>query len=215
MKEIILASILLMGVSSVSQAALLDFSTITLDGTAPSYTFTDATLGNVSIEYSGGYQLDGITNIFGGVDSLGLGEISTNPGIVSLSWSNAISSLDLRYYDLDLNETATFRLEDNVSIMLLANPTNNNTLSNNVLSANSLDISNSNTDNYSELRITGADFSTLTIDFTRPGSSGGGSSFGFGNATTSISTVPVPAAAWLFGSALLGFFGFTHRKKRI
>ena len=27
-----------------------------------------------------------------------------------------------------------------------------------------------------------------------------------------ISTVPVPAAAWLFGSALLGFFGFARRK---
>lgn len=26
------------------------------------------------------------------------------------------------------------------------------------------------------------------------------------------STVPVPAAAWLFGSALLGFFGFSRRK---
>ena len=28
----------------------------------------------------------------------------------------------------------------------------------------------------------------------------------------SISPVPVPAAAWLFGSALLGFFGFSRRK---
>jgi len=28
----------------------------------------------------------------------------------------------------------------------------------------------------------------------------------------SISTVPVPAAAWLFGSALLGFFGLSRRK---
>ena len=27
-----------------------------------------------------------------------------------------------------------------------------------------------------------------------------------------VSTVPVPAAAWLFGSALLGFFGFSRRK---
>ena len=27
-----------------------------------------------------------------------------------------------------------------------------------------------------------------------------------------VSTVPVPAAAWLFGSALLGFFGFARRK---
>jgi len=30
---------------------------------------------------------------------------------------------------------------------------------------------------------------------------------------TEISPVPVPAAAWLFGSALLGFFGFSRRKK--
>ena len=29
---------------------------------------------------------------------------------------------------------------------------------------------------------------------------------------TAPSTVPVPAAAWLFGSALLGFFGFSRRK---
>ena len=28
------------------------------------------------------------------------------------------------------------------------------------------------------------------------------------------STVPVPAAAWLFGSALLGFFGFSRRKAK-
>lgn len=29
-----------------------------------------------------------------------------------------------------------------------------------------------------------------------------------------ISPVPVPAAAWLFGSALLGFFGFSRRKNQ-
>lgn len=28
----------------------------------------------------------------------------------------------------------------------------------------------------------------------------------------SVSAVPVPAAAWLFGSALLGFFGFSRKK---
>ena len=31
---------------------------------------------------------------------------------------------------------------------------------------------------------------------------------------TNPSVVPVPAAAWLFGSALLGFFGFSRRKAR-
>ena len=30
--------------------------------------------------------------------------------------------------------------------------------------------------------------------------------------TPTVSAVPVPAAAWLFGSALLGFFGFSRRK---
>ena len=33
-----------------------------------------------------------------------------------------------------------------------------------------------------------------------------------GSYLVSVSTVPVPAAAWLFGSALLGFFGFSRRK---
>jgi len=31
---------------------------------------------------------------------------------------------------------------------------------------------------------------------------------------TDVSPVPVPAAAWLFGSALLGFFGFSRRNKK-
>ncbi len=38
------------------------------------------------------------------------------------------------------------------------------------------------------------------------------------NVTTvpgNVSTVPVPAAAWLFGSALLGMFGFSRRKKTV
>ena len=32
------------------------------------------------------------------------------------------------------------------------------------------------------------------------------------NINLGVSTVPVPAAFWLFGSALVGFFGFTRRK---
>jgi hypothetical protein len=27
-----------------------------------------------------------------------------------------------------------------------------------------------------------------------------------------VSSVPIPAAAWLFGSGLLGLFGFSHRR---
>jgi len=39
-----------------------------------------------------------------------------------------------------------------------------------------------------------------------------GVGIGFSIGTASVSAVPVPAAAWLFGSALLGFFGFSRRK---
>jgi len=41
---------------------------------------------------------------------------------------------------------------------------------------------------------------------------GMGNQNGFSGADYGVSTVPVPAAAWLFGSALLGFFGFSRRK---
>ncbi len=35
------------------------------------------------------------------------------------------------------------------------------------------------------------------------------------NVSLNVSTVPVPAAAWLFGSALLGFFGVSRRKSKL
>ena len=44
---------------------------------------------------------------------------------------------------------------------------------------------------------------------------GVGDGFGLDNVSYGVSPVPVPAAAWLFGSALLGFFGFSKRKKTI
>ena len=35
------------------------------------------------------------------------------------------------------------------------------------------------------------------------------------NAVSAVSTVPVPAAAWLFGTALFAFFGVSRRKNRV
>ena len=40
------------------------------------------------------------------------------------------------------------------------------------------------------------------------------SGIGFDNVQLSLSPVPVPAAIWLFGSALLGLSGFNMRRKR-
>jgi hypothetical protein len=36
---------------------------------------------------------------------------------------------------------------------------------------------------------------------------------GFDIDAVRVSPVPLPAAAWLFGSALIGFFGLSRRKK--
>ena len=55
---------------------------------------------------------------------------------------------------------------------------------------------------------TGFEFDTLTMSSL----TGTGNVFIDDLSFTSVSAVPVPAAAWLFGSALLGFFGFSRRK---
>ena len=35
------------------------------------------------------------------------------------------------------------------------------------------------------------------------------------NVVQEVSTVPLPAAAWLFGSGLIGMFGFAQRRKAL
>ena len=40
----------------------------------------------------------------------------------------------------------------------------------------------------------------------------GDTSFGYQSGLANISPVPLPAAAWLFGSALLGLIGYSRRK---
>ena len=86
--------------------------------------------------------------------------------------------------------------------------------------------------NTSELVLTLSLFGGGTTDLNVPGPGNALESFGFFSSTdlitairfnnsvndgfkfdnVSVSAVPVPAAAWLFGSALLGFFGFSRRK---
>jgi len=59
-----------------------------------------------------------------------------------------------------------------------------------------------------------ADAATLELvsGFVRPFDIGLGDDWARLEASAQVSAVPVPAAAWLFGSALLGFFGFSRRK---
>ena len=52
-----------------------------------------------------------------------------------------------------------------------------------------------------------------SIQFNEFGVSLAEDDYGIDNIEYSVSAVPVPAAAWLFGSALLGFFGFTRKRR--
>ena len=56
-----------------------------------------------------------------------------------------------------------------------------------------------------------SDTSFTSISFV-PNAGPNGDAFGIDNIEYGVSTVPVPAAAWLFGSAILGMFGFSRRK---
>jgi hypothetical protein len=68
----------------------------------------------------------------------------------------------------------------------------------------------SETDN---IRMTGANCNLTTIACGTFDGSNGGIGFSGAYATFSVSSVPIPAAAWLFGSGLLGLIGMTRRKK--
>ena len=54
--------------------------------------------------------------------------------------------------------------------------------------------------------------SASTIAYANYGTTGALGISGIYSDNFTVSPVPLPAAAWLFGSALLGFFGFSRRK---
>jgi len=79
----------------------------------------------------------------------------------------------------------------------------------------SLTITDSNSETLSLARITdGIDSNNNALDFQlsciTPGTANLG---GSGNCSTNLSTVPVPAAVWLFGSGLIGLVGFARRNQ--
>lgn len=68
----------------------------------------------------------------------------------------------------------------------------------------------------SPFRFLGFTSDTSFTSITFLANEGDGDAFGIDNIEYStVSAVPVPAAAWLFGSAILGMFGFSRRKTRV
>jgi hypothetical protein len=61
------------------------------------------------------------------------------------------------------------------------------------------------------LLLTGSD--TITLNYLGPNDAEG-YAINFSELTIQANPVPVPAAVWLFGSGLLGFMGFTSKRKK-
>ena len=184
---------LLLGLAVVAPADEFDLTGTVLSGSNP-YTFEHAELGTVTLTYSGSYKNDGLTTNWAGVTSIGLGELA-GTGILTVDWQTPITSLDIRYYDLDLSERVQFTVPAGVNIALLAdNPLDGSDfLDGDTLKAGAGSIANANTSNYAVVGLSGDPFTTFTAGFWRP-SGDAGSSLSFGN--------PIPEPSTLIATTL-------------
>ena len=191
--------------SAAARADMVDLTTVTLEGDNP-FTFSEATLGQVSLEYSGNYHVEGIVTQWGSTSTIGLGELGIGSGIINVSWEHAITSIDIRVYDLDLSEFDDFSIAEGTTLSLVeSNPFGPASPLNGLrLTGSGSDLPNAAENNYTLVRISGAAFTEFTIEFQRPGSSGGGHSIGFGDFV-----VPSPGATILL---LAGGFVTSRRR---
>lgn len=192
------------------EAQLVDWSLVTLVGTGTSadpYLMDECRLGALEVVYTGAVGLNGIATNFAGIPLLGLGESGNGPCVLTMSWSNPATSLDIRVYDLDLSETDVFTLDAGLSMELIRdNPLDGSDfLDGMTLRSGGGDIGNGNVENYATVRITGAEFTTLSIAFNRPGFGGGGHAINFGNAVV-VPICPVDLDA----NCVLNFFDISR-----
>lgn len=164
---------------------MVDWSLVTLQGSgtdADPFFFDECRLGRVEIVYSNS-QLTGIIGNFTSEPQLGLGEPGNGPGVVTVSWSNPATSLEVRCIDLDLSETDTFTIAGGTTLTLVRdNPLDGSDfLDGLVMRAGGADLPNGSDENYAALRIEGDAFTSFSIAFNRPVGSGG-SAITFGNA---------------------------------
>ena len=192
------------------ESEMVDWSLVTLLGTGSSddpYLMDECRLGAIEIVYTGAVGLNGVINNFAGIPLLGLGESGSGPCMLTMSWSNPATSLDVRVYDLDLAETDVFTIDAGLSLSLIRdNPLDGvDFLDGMTLRSGSGDFNNGDTENYATVRITGPEFTSVSIAFDRPGAGGGAHAINFGNAVV----VPI-CPADLDANCVLNFFDISR-----
>ena len=190
----------------------VDWSTVTLSGTFPSFSFSHSTLGDVTLSYSSNNVDYGMLNGLFAEPTLRLG---TNGGeSLTMSWSNPVTYFNMEIWDIDaeegqIGEDVTFVTSATTSIVAI-HPTDiwDNTTQN--LSSNGDPNENSEVGNFSVLNFANPiGFDAITFNWEVTGGTG---AMGIGE-ISSISVAPEPISSTLFivGGATLGLRRF--RKK--
>ena len=192
------------------EVELVDWSLVTLVGAGTAidpFLMDECRLGAIEVVYSGAVGLNGIVSNFAEIPLLGIGESGNGPGIMTMNWSNPATSLDVRLYDLDLSETDVFTIDDGLSMELIRdNPLDGGDfLDGMTMRSGGGDIGNGSEENYATIRISGDEFTSLSIAFNRPGGGGGAHAITFGNAVV-VPTCPVDLDA----NCVLNFFDISR-----
>ena len=212
-KQLIVAAALLG--TNTAYASTLDWSAVSLDGAFPDFSFTDATLGDVTISYSNDTEFYGLTSTFAN-DSLGFGD--TGGETLTFSWSNSVESMNVTFWDVDaepdtLGESLTFTTFADVSIVSLGSTDLWNVGTETLSSSYGTKTDNKDPGNFSVLNFSNASgFNEITFNWSVDSGVDSVGSVGIGD-ITDITVVPLPAAFWLFGSGLIGLIGIARRKK--
>lgn len=214
LKVIGLAAILAVFFSTtVVRAMTLDWSTITLGGTFPNFSFSDPTLGTVNLSYSNA-ERSGISNQFA-ESTLILG--NTGDESLTMSWSNSVTDLNLEIWDIDSlsstanNESLAFVTTASVSPNIL-HSTDVWVSATNTITGEGTNNSNSLLGNFSLMNFANAGgFNSITFNWSLEGAGTG--SFGIGN-VNDIQPVPEPSTVLLMGTGLIGLIGYSWRKQK-
>lgn len=182
-------------------AATIDWSGVTLGGAFPNFTFSDAMLGDVSLSYSGDTEFFGIQTVYVGDETLQLG--NTGGETLTMSWTNAATSLDIAFWDVDGVSSALFETLDIdtaavVSLVSLS-PTDVWNAGLQQLSGDGTADSEFDPDNFSVLNFSSpGGFNSITFNWAV----GGTGVVGIGD-ITSITTVSAPASLALLIPGLI------------